>query len=325
MSEQSQLSPLSRLYIKHWAHAADIPRDELDACYKLIRGIKAMYESSGMGWTPQAKKAEMNMSSLEYFILYELYDAKRSETDDSKTADSTAISMASIESYINKAVKSGNEINSQMEHTVKKRKMNRYANINSNFDTSGCKIIGFLSLEPIAPEFIDEDEDENDESDDDEDEEDVEGIADGKTKNGIDSNEESKPDILEIDRNSQVSYIYELHIAKTHQGLGLGKRLLDIAKERCLDEPTSKKLMLTVFNVNKSAQNFYLNNGFSYYKEPGVSDQGTNPNSNAVLDEKHDSKSLSHSRENGKQWHKDLKDFGKTRIKGYNQMEWIKR
>ncbi|KSU61792.1 GNAT family acetyltransferase [[Bacillus] enclensis] len=51
--------------------------------------------------------------------------------------------------------------------------------------------------------------------------------------------------------------INQLYIHGDYQGKGLGRRLLDIAKEQ-----SSGRLTLYTFEVNKKAQQFYEKNGF---------------------------------------------------------------
>lgn len=51
--------------------------------------------------------------------------------------------------------------------------------------------------------------------------------------------------------------ISQLYIHVNYQGLGIGQRLLDKAKEQ-----SSGKLTLYTFEVNKKAQRFYEKNGF---------------------------------------------------------------
>lgn len=51
--------------------------------------------------------------------------------------------------------------------------------------------------------------------------------------------------------------ISQLYIHVNYQGLGIGQRLLDKAKEQ-----SSGKLTLYTFEVNKNAQRFYEKNGF---------------------------------------------------------------
>ena len=51
--------------------------------------------------------------------------------------------------------------------------------------------------------------------------------------------------------------VNQLYIHKDYQGKGLGKMLLDIAKQR-----SKGSLMLFTFEVNQKAQRFYERNGF---------------------------------------------------------------
>lgn len=51
--------------------------------------------------------------------------------------------------------------------------------------------------------------------------------------------------------------VNQLYIHKKYQGFGIGKVLLDRAKDQC-----NGKLQLSTFEINKSAQRFYERNGF---------------------------------------------------------------
>ena len=56
------------------------------------------------------------------------------------------------------------------------------------------------------------------------------------------------------------SEINQLYIHKEFQGIGIGQRLLDIAKKQ-----SSGRLKLHTFEVNKNAQQFYEKNGFKVF------------------------------------------------------------
>lgn len=49
-------------------------KTDLEACYKLVRRLKPMYESSGYGWNTAQKRQEMVKDDLLYFIVYEPKD-----------------------------------------------------------------------------------------------------------------------------------------------------------------------------------------------------------------------------------------------------------
>lgn len=53
-----------------------------------------------------------------------------------------------------------------------------------------------------------------------------------------------------------VVYVYEVQIASSHQRQGLGKKLMEITETICRNVGLDK-VMLTVFNKNKSALKFY--------------------------------------------------------------------
>lgn len=330
-----------QLFVRHWKCPADIPKSDLDACYKLVRMIKPMYESSGMGWDAKSKKTEMRMSDLEYYIVYESTGLPRGNAN---TSFQTSVFTKMITFFSSKSTGDGDiETDANTQNPYKRHKRTNIENeeidnksepdinhglsnkIKNGTNTGDAKVIAFLSCQPIAAEFINNEEDSNDK------EEPLTEVLDTGDKNVSHTDETPK-------YNPSVTYIYEIHISKNYQRLGLGKQLLNMAKQRCIEEPSSQKLLLTVFNVNKLAQNFYLNNGFSYYKEPGedsndklqknradASERGEKTMEKAQLNEKSLSKGLNLSTTtNTKQWHSDLKDFGKTRIKGYHQMEWVK-
>lgn len=100
-------------------------------------------------------------------------------------------------------------------------------------------------------------------------------------------NEIKEPVAAPTASDSYVTYLYELHVASAFKNKGLAKHLLDAVKAVCVDQPCtldasdghanhyghsstsshSNKLMLTVFNMNIAAQNFYLWNGFEYYTD----------------------------------------------------------
>lgn len=271
-----------RLFFRHWITPSDIPESDLDACYKLIRGIKSMYDSSGMGWDPKGKKEEMRMSDLEYFIVYEV---------DSK--NNSGIASRIINFF------TATDTNDDQERPNKRAKTEdtkEYTSLN------GAKVVAFLSLQPIAPEYIGSEDFEEDSED-----------AGTETSMELDQ-EISKANNAQPD--SRVSYIYEIHISKAYRSRGLGKQLLEKAKRRCAEEPVSRKLMLTVFKVNKSAQNFYLWNGFTYYKEDDEEEE--------VIPKAEEIPGGLNNDRNDKKWHKDIKNFGSSRVTGYIQMEWVK-
>lgn len=336
------MSESHQLFVRHWKCPADIPKSDLDACYKLVRMIKPMYESSGMGWNPKFKKMEMRMSELEYYIVYESTGLPRGNANNSFQ---TNVLTKMISFFSSKSTgDDDNETHANSQNPYKRHKPTNFENeeildnktendinhglsnkIKNDTNTAEAKVIAFLSCQPIAAEFINTEEDLNDK------EEPLREVLNTGDKNVSRTDEKRN-------YNPSVTYIYEIHISKNYRRLGLGKQLLNMAKQRCIEEPTSQKLLLTVFNVNKLAQNFYLNNGFSYYKEPGEDSndelqKNDDMNCNDIseheektqLNEKSLSNELSLSpTTNNKQWHCDLKDFGKTRIKGHHQMEWVK-
>ncbi|QHW34023.1 GNAT family N-acetyltransferase [Paenibacillus rhizovicinus] len=53
------------------------------------------------------------------------------------------------------------------------------------------------------------------------------------------------------------NWVNQLYIHTQHQGKGIGKKLLDLAKQQ-----SDGKLFLYTFEVNKKAQRFYERNGF---------------------------------------------------------------
>ncbi|QGG54993.1 GNAT family N-acetyltransferase [Paenibacillus sp. FSL W8-1187] len=53
------------------------------------------------------------------------------------------------------------------------------------------------------------------------------------------------------------NWVNQLYIHTQYQGRGIGKRLLDLAKQQ-----SDKRLFLYTFEVNKKAQKFYERNGF---------------------------------------------------------------
>ncbi|KAJ6256721.1 hypothetical protein Dda_8588 [Drechslerella dactyloides] len=63
------------------------------------------------------------------------------------------------------------------------------------------------------------------------------------------------------EEGSEVIYTYELDIIPSHQKLGLGKRLLDVAEEFG-KRVGVEKAMLTVFDSNKGARRFYEREGY---------------------------------------------------------------
>ncbi|EPS38746.1 hypothetical protein H072_7473 [Dactylellina haptotyla CBS 200.50] len=63
------------------------------------------------------------------------------------------------------------------------------------------------------------------------------------------------------EEGAEVIYTYELDIVPSHQKLGLGKKLLDVA-EAFGDKVGVEKAMLTVFDSNKGARRFYEREGY---------------------------------------------------------------
>jgi ribosomal protein S18 acetylase RimI-like enzyme len=58
-----------------------------------------------------------------------------------------------------------------------------------------------------------------------------------------------------------VLYIYEIHLAETLRGLGLGNHLMHVA-DLLAQNMGLAKVMLTCFLCNKKAYNFYADHGF---------------------------------------------------------------
>lgn len=64
------------------------------------------------------------------------------------------------------------------------------------------------------------------------------------------------------DKNECALYVYEIHVTQEYQGKGLGKELMRIAKTLAISFKMDK-IMLTVFNFNKQALEFYKKLQFS--------------------------------------------------------------
>lgn len=135
-----------------------------------------------------------------------------------------------------------------------------------------------------------------------------------------------------------VSYLYEFHVAPSYQSRGLAQTLLHEAQVICVTQPLdsnhSQKLMLTVFNMNVPAQNFYLWNGFRYYDEGFGGDLeviGRNNGGGRRIDNLRGRKrtaaqngsSTSEKEEDRHRLHPDLPYTQVHRsIKGWRQMVW---
>lgn len=78
-------------------------------------------------------------------------------------------------------------------------------------------------------------------------------IQDNKVYLAIDTSEEQVVGILACNEN----WVNQLYIHTQFQGRGIGKKLLDLAKQR-----SEGRLFLYTFEVNKKAQQFYERNGF---------------------------------------------------------------
>ena len=68
-----------------------------------------------------------------------------------------------------------------------------------------------------------------------------------------------------------VSEVNQLYIHNDHQGKGLGKKLLDMAKNK-----SSGTLVLFTFEVNQKAQKFYERNGFKKIGESAINQENLN-------------------------------------------------
>lgn len=63
----------------------------------------------------------------------------------------------------------------------------------------------------------------------------------------------------EDDHGSPTTFIYEIHVNRTHQGQGIGSSLL-----ARLGQKSPHSLALRVFNINRRAINFYKSKGFIF-------------------------------------------------------------
>lgn len=228
--------------------SSTIPDSVIQACVKLVAKIKHMYNASGMGWNTRKKKEEFKIPGMQFIVVYD--NGNQQILDDQ---------CNSIDS------------NYQVPH---------------NF----TKLAAFVSVLPSTPEFLDDDEDEYDDVEDEEDEQDDKDQDDDEiTKNdhhyhnrdisriyagqfeNLTCENRNSPHSSTIHSPAQtpmISYLYELHVAQDYKNQGLAKFLLNQAKSICQDQNDITKLMLTVFNMNVPAQNFYLWNNFEYLEQP---------------------------------------------------------
>jgi ribosomal protein S18 acetylase RimI-like enzyme len=49
--------------------SGNLEEEEFVICYKMIRRLRHMYISSGMGWNAREKKAEMKMDGMQYLLV----------------------------------------------------------------------------------------------------------------------------------------------------------------------------------------------------------------------------------------------------------------
>lgn len=348
-SSSSSQSSTTRLQfrLKHYKSPTQMSSIDLDQCYKLVRNIKGLYEGSGMGWDAKSKKLEMAQDELEYYVIYQKTISGSGENQkNTKKFEQQGIA-GKLFSFLPKNVfscslQSNNNNNNRIgipteNSPQKKRKLeDNIDNLKGeNKEDEGenedheednyflGNIVAFLSIQPRAPEYLDDDEEEEEKEEDDDNSRDI--ISD--TENNNRKTSENLTTSLSSSSPSKVSYIYEIHCSKESKGLGMGKHLLEIAKRVCIEEPQSKKVMLTVFNINWEAQSFYLWNGFKYLD--------VNNNSNSSSRDEQQITSFQYRKQKNKptipgelsfnkKLHPDLRNQPGSRTQGWCQMIWIK-
>lgn len=164
---------------------------QLTQCYNLVRHLRSMYISSGMGWDRKSKFEELQLEDMRYIIV--LVEDIDNGPHNGQHHETSVVELSQL-------------TNSQCSRIY-----------------NGV-IAGFASYIPHT----------------------LEAISSITTLN--------------------VTYLYEIHIAKAYRGKGIGRALMDCVRNKML-QAQSDALMLTVFNANGAALRFYYSYGFKTVAE----------------------------------------------------------
>lgn len=137
-SSQPLIPPMDQLppqfTVKEWP-SLTIPDYEFEKCYKLVRKLKQMYDSSGFGWSPANKRKEMKKDGQVYFVVYKTNPASKKPTEGSP----------SKKRRIDKPSNQGLRETTENEHT-------------NTAPTPRPQVVAFLLLALREKEFVDDEE-----------------------------------------------------------------------------------------------------------------------------------------------------------------------
>jgi hypothetical protein len=195
---------------------------QLTQCYNLVRQLRSMYISSGMGWDRSLKLEELELEQMKYLIVLadELKEGEQVGDGDS-TSQTTYSSIHSQSTQSNNSIQSArtNHSHQPTTHTHSIVKLSQLP-LSQSSPIYNSPIAAFASYIPHSPESINS------------------------------------------TTTINVTYLYELHVAKNFRGTGIGRALMDAVRDDMIVSG-SEALMLTVFNANGSALRFYYRYGFS--------------------------------------------------------------